>query len=447
MQFDGVVGISLGSSHISIGAIIDDSFQLLHRIPAYVAFTETDIIAGEEAKNYAVIDPQNTVYGIKQLIGISYKNAENQLSQYPFTIGYKEDKPVVQIARRNQNYQIEEIYGKLITELVKQTEKTLGVQITKAVMTVPPIFDDQQRQSTKDAGCIAGLDVIRIINEPTAACISYELNQIEWGLTTVLVFDLGVSALDLTVFEIEDGVFELMNVAQFDHLGAGRFDDAFINYVCERIGNDFKDDPIQRYQLTEACANAKNRLSEATSALIQCNGQSILITREEFDLFAHDMIKSAMIEVDSFLQRSSVSNDQIYNVVLAGGSCHIPLLQASLEERFSGKILKHIDPLEVVVRGAAIQSKVLTNYNCGTLLCIIDIEPNADPPHGYISTFSDIDEPQEEQHDGDTVEELRTTIGHLREQHNQQVKHLYDVIAELKNELAEYKGTQIEDVD
>jgi len=394
-EYQGAIGIDLGTTYSCVGVWQVDHVEIIpndqgnRTTPSYVAFTETERLIGDSAKNQVAMNPHNTVFDAKRLIGRKFDDpmVQRDMKHWPFKVINKDGKPFVQVQFKGETktFSPEEISAMVLTKMKECAEAFLGKKANKAVVTVPAYFNDGQRQATKDAGAIAGMDVLRIINEPTAAAIAYGLNtKHEKGERLVLIFDLGGGTFDVSLLSIEEGIFEVKAVAGDSHLGGEDFDNRMVEFFCDEFKKKYKKDlhsnPRALRRLRTACERAKRNLSAATTATVQIDSLmdgidfNSTITRAKFEQINSDLFNSTIDPVKRVLTDAKVDKQQIHDVVLVGGSTRIPKIQDLLKDFFNGKELcKNINPDEAVAYGAAVQAAVLTGEQKDVLL--IDVTP------------------------------------------------------------------------
>jgi len=360
--------------------------------PSYVAFTETERLIGEAAKNQAAMNPKNTVFDAKRLIGREYKDAtvQSDIKLWPFKVVPEGNKPMIEVEYMGQpkRFSAEEISSMVLTKMKQTAEAYLGEPVKNAVVTVPAYFNDQQRQATKDAGAIAGLNVMRIINEPTAAAISYGLGKKAKKEMTVLIFDLGGGTFDVSLLSIDEGVFEVKATAGDTHLGGEDFDQRMMDHFVKEFKRQHKLDLTQSdravRRLRTACERAKRTLSSSTKANIEIDSLyegidfNSSITRARFEDLCGDYFRNTLQPVEKVLRDSGVSKSQVDEVVLVGGSTRIPKVQQLVKEFFNGKEpCKSINPDEAVAYGAAVQAAILGGTGGETTkdILLIDVTP------------------------------------------------------------------------
>jgi heat shock protein 1/8 len=356
-----------------------------------VAFTEHDRLIGDAAKNQVAMNPANTVFDAKRLIGRKYDDptVQSDMKHWPFKIVKSSDgsnKPLMQVTFKGETktFAAEEISAMVLTKMKECAENLLGAKVKKAVITCPAYFNDSQRQATKDAGTISGMEVLRIINEPTAAALAYGLNKDTSVEKNVLIFDLGGGTFDVSLLAIENGVFEVKATGGDTHLGGEDFDNRLVDHFCEEFKRkykmDLKQNPRALRRLRTQCENAKRILSSSTTTTIQLDSLhegidfSSSLTRAKFEQLNMDLFRATLAPVKKVLSDAKLDKSQIHDVVLVGGSTRIPKVQQLLREYFNGKELcKSVNPDEAVAFGAAVQAAVLTGKQNQVL--ILDVAP------------------------------------------------------------------------
>ncbi len=399
MSKSKAIGIDLGTTYSCVGVYLNDKVEIIandqgnRTTPSYVAFTETERLIGDAAKNQIIKNPENTVFDAKRLIGRKFHDdvVQKDMKHWPFkVICGPEDKPMIEVSFKGkvERFHPEQISSMVLTKMKKIAEDYLGKEVKDAVVTVPAYFNDSQRQATKDAGAIAGLNVMRIVNEPTAAAIAYGLDKNVTNERLVLIFDLGGGTFDVSLLSIEDGLFEVKSTAGDTHLGGEDFDNRLVDHSVAHFqkttGVDIRDDKKALRRLRTQCERAKRMLSTVNSAQIDVdalkNGEdfSLNITRAKFEDLCADYFKNTIKPVDQVLNDAKVSKSQVHDIVLVGGSSRIPKVQELLSEYFNGRALnKSINPDEAVAYGAAIQAAVL-NKDEGEILdkiLLLDVTP------------------------------------------------------------------------
>ncbi|KAI1211384.1 78 KDA glucose-regulated protein-like protein precursor [Annulohypoxylon truncatum] len=394
-DYGTVIGIDLGTTYSCVGVMQHGKVEILvndqgNRItPSYVAFTEDERLVGDAAKQQAASNPRNTVYDVKRFIGRKWaeKEVQNDLKHFPYKVVDQDGKPVIQVDFQGsaKKFTPEEISAVILGKMKEVAESYLGKKVTHAVVTVPAYFNDNQRQATKDAGIIAGLNVLRIVNEPTAAAIAYGLDK-TGGERHIIVYDLGGGTFDVSLLSIEDGVFEVLATAGDTHLGGEDFDQRIINHFAKSYNKknsvDITKDPKAMGKLKREAEKAKRTLSSQMSTRIEIeaffDGKdfSETLTRAKFEELNIDLFKRTLKPVKQVLDDAKIKKDEVDDIVLVGGSTRIPKVQALLEEFFSGKkASKGINPDEAVAFGAAVQAGVLSGEEGATEVVLMDVNP------------------------------------------------------------------------
>jgi L1 cell adhesion molecule like protein len=392
------IGIDLGTTYSCVGVFMHGKVEIIandqgnRTTPSYVAFTDTERLIGDAAKNQVALNPQNTVFDAKRLIGRRFEDApvQSDMKHWPFKVVSEGGKPKIQVDYKGEskNFFPEEISAMVLVKMRETAEAFLGKSVKDAVVTVPAYFNDSQRQATKDAGTIAGLNVLRIINEPTAAAIAYGLDKKGTGERNVLIFDLGGGTFDVSVLTIEDGIFEVKSTAGDTHLGGEDFDNRMVNHFVAEFKRKHKKDlatnPRALRRLRTACERAKRTLSSSTQASIEIDSlfEGIdfytTITRARFEELNADLFRSTLEPVEKALRDAKLDKAQIHDVVLVGGSTRIPKVQKLLQDFFNGKELnKSINPDEAVAYGAAVQAAILSGEKHEAVqdLLLLDVAP------------------------------------------------------------------------
>lgn len=376
------IGIDLGTTFSCVGIWKDDGVQIIENAegkrttPSFVAFTEAERLTGDAAKSQAARNPQNTVYDAKRLIGRKFQDAPVQadMKHWPFkVVRGKDDKPLIEVTYQGKRKQFhpEEISAFVLQKMKETAEAHLGHPITDAVITVPAYFNDSQRQATKDAGAICGLNVLRIINEPTAAALAYGLDSKVRGAQHVLVYDMGGGTFDVSLLEIEDGVFEVKATAGDTHLGGEDFSNRILEHCIKEFerknrGKDVRSNHRALRRLQAECDAAKKTLSSSTQATIEVDSLldgidfSCTISRAKFEEMNMDLFKKSMDSVQKVLEDAKVERKQVDEVVLIGGSTRIPYVQKLIEDYFGKEPCRSINADEAVAYGAAVQAAVLS---------------------------------------------------------------------------------------
>lgn len=391
------IGIDLGTTYSCVSIFQNDRVEVipndqgLRTTPSYVAFTNSERLIGDAAKNQVAINPENTVFDAKRMIGRKYSELKNELKHWPFKVSSgDDDKPIIEVNYKGEvkKFTPEEISSMVLVKMKDIAEKYLGEEVKNAVITCPAYFNDQQRQATKDAGAIAGLNVLRIINEPTSSILFFGLEKKTNKEQNVLVFDCGGGTHDVSLISIEDGIFEVLATAGDTRLGGEDFDNRMVEYFIEEFKKKYKKDPSENKRavrrLRTACERAKRQLSSSTQAYLEIDGFLdgidfiTSISRAAFEKMNADLFRKTMEPVEKVLKDAKKSKSQIDEIVLVGGSTRIPKIQQLLSEFFNGKKLNNeCNPDEVVSQGAAIESALLSGNKSSKLdsLLLLDVTP------------------------------------------------------------------------
>ncbi|KFZ16579.1 hypothetical protein V502_05016 [Pseudogymnoascus sp. VKM F-4520 (FW-2644)] len=393
------IGIDLGTTYSCVGIFRDDRIEIIandqgnRTTPSFVAFTDTERLIGDAAKNQVAMNPTNTVFDAKRLIGRKFADAEVQadMKHFPFKIIDKGGKPVCQVEFKGEtkDFTPEEISSMILVKMRETAEAYLGGTVNNAVVTVPAYFNDSQRQATKDAGLIAGLNVLRIINEPTAAAIAYGLDKKVEGERNVLIFDLGGGTFDVSLLTIEEGIFEVKSTAGDTHLGGEDFDNRLVNHFVNEFKRKHKKDLSSNARalrrLRTACERAKRTLSSSAQTSIEIDSlfEGIdfytSITRARFEELCQDLFRSTLQPVDRVLSDAKLDKTKVHEIVLVGGSTRIPRIQKLITDYFNGKEPnKSINPDEAVAYGAAVQAAILsgdTSSKSTNEILLLDVAP------------------------------------------------------------------------
>ena len=394
---DTTIGIDLGTTYSCVGVYKNGKVEIIandqgNRItPSWVAFTDEERLVGDAAKNQGAINPENTVFDVKRLIGRKYTDTTVQHDKklLPYDIVEKDGKPYVRVSFKGEKktYSPEEVSSMILTKMKETAEAFLGKEIVNAVVTVPAYFNDAQRQATKDSGTIAGLNVLRIINEPTAAAIAYGLDN-KGGEKNILVFDLGGGTFDVSMLTIDNGVFEVIATNGDTHLGGEDFDRRVMDYVLKlfkkKSGKDASKDKKAVQKLRREVERAKRSLSNSHQQRIEIeaffdgNDLSETITRAKFEELCMDLFKKTLGPVERVLDDSGLKKNQVDELVLVGGSTRIPKVQQLLQDFFNGKEPNRgINPDEAVAYGAAVQGGILSGEGGKETadLLLLDVTP------------------------------------------------------------------------
>jgi len=393
------IGIDLGTTYSCVGCWKNNNVEIIaneqgnRTTPSYVAFTDTERLIGVGAKNQVSMNTKNTVFDAKRLIGRKFSDDDVQkdMKHWPFRVSAdSNDKPVITVDYKGEEKTMkpEEISSMILSKMKSTAENFIGKVVDSAVITVPAYFNDAQRQATKDAGAIAGLNVLRIINEPTAAAIAYGLDAEIKDEKKVLIFDLGGGTFDVSLLTIEDGIFEVMATAGNTHLGGEDFDNRLVEFFMEELKRKQRLDISQNQRalrrLRTACERAKRTLSSSTQAFLEIDGLadgqdfSSTITRARFEDINMDYFNKCMEPVEKVLQDAKISKSEVDKIVLVGGSTRIPKIQELLSKYFNNKELcKDINPDEAVAYGATVQAAILSGVKSDKIddLLLLDVTP------------------------------------------------------------------------
>nr|ADX42267.1 heat shock protein 70-S1 [Stratiomys singularior] len=393
------VGIDLGTTFSCVGVFQHGKVEIIandqgnRTTPSYVAFTDSERLIGDAAKNQVAMNPKNTVFDAKRLIGRKYDDPKIQedLRHWPFTVKSDSGKPkiCVEFKGEQKRFAPEEISSMVLTKMKETAEAYLGESVTDAVITVPAYFNDSQRQATKDAGAIAGLNVLRIINEPTAAALAYGLDKNLKGERNVLIFDLGGGTFDVSILTIDEGsLFEVRATAGDTHLGGEDFDNRLVSYLADEFKRKYKKDlrsnPRALRRLRTAAERAKRTLSSSTETTIEIDALYegvdfyTKVSRARFEELCADLFRSTLQPVEKALNDAKMDKSQIHDIVMVGGSTRIPKVQNMLQNYFNGKSLNlSINPDEAVAYGAAIQAAILSGDKSSKIqdVLLVDVAP------------------------------------------------------------------------
>lgn len=388
-----VIGIDLGTTNSCV-AVFEGSEPVViansegkRTTPSVVGFVKDgDRKVGDSAKRQAITNPKNTVYSIKRFMGETYTQSQKEAEAMPYTVVNEGGYPRVEIEGRK--YTPQEISAMVLQKMKKTAEDYLGQEVTDAVITVPAYFSDSQRQATKEAGQIAGLNVQRIVNEPTAAALAYGVDKANKDMK-IAVFDLGGGTFDISILEFGGGVFEVLSTNGDTHLGGDDFDQVIINWLADGFkaeeGVDLRKDPMAMQRLKEAAEKAKIELSSSTSTEINLPYITAVdgmpkhlvktLTRAQFEQLAHNLIQACLVPCQNAVRDAKLSTSDIDEVILVGGSSRIPAVQTLVKNYFGKEPSKGVNPDEVVAVGAAIQGAILNKEEGVGDIVLLDVTP------------------------------------------------------------------------
>jgi len=386
-----VIGIDLGTTNSCVSVVEGGNPEIIvnaegkRTTPSIVSFKDGDRSVGDPAKRQAVTNPKNTIYSVKRFIGSKFSEISKEAKKMPYSV-VKGTKGIVTIDVNDKKYVPQEISAVVLQNLKKTAEDYLGEKVTQAVITVPAYFNDEQRKATKEAGEIAGLEVLRIINEPTAAALAYGMDKQNKDMT-VAVYDLGGGTFDVSILELGDGVFEVKSTNGDTHLGGDNFDEKIIEWLLDEFnsenGMDLSKDPSALQRLREAAEKAKVELSNSNTTEINLpyitadnTGPKHLVrnlSRAKFESMVSDLVKKSLTPCRKALKDAKLKASDIDEILLVGGSTRIPAVQEAVEKLFNKKPSKGVNPDEVVAMGAAIQGGVLAGDVNDVLL--LDVTP------------------------------------------------------------------------
>ena len=388
-----IIGIDLGTTNSCVAVfegnepVVITNSEGKRTTPSIVSFDNNgERKVGDPAKRQAITNPKRTIFSIKRFMGENWAQVSKEISRVPYTVVNENNMPRVDIDGRL--YTPQEISAMILQKMKKTAEDYLGQEVTEAVITVPAYFSDSQRQATKEAGAIAGLDVKRIVNEPTAAALAYGIDKADKDMK-IAVFDLGGGTFDISILEFGGGVFEVLSTNGDTHLGGDDFDQVIIDWLAEEFkaeeGMDLKQDPMALQRLKEAAEKAKIELSSTTSTEINlpyitatASGPKHLVktlTRAKFESLAHGLIQACLEPCMKAMNDAGLSTSEIDEVILVGGSSRIPAVQKLVEDYFGKAPSKGVNPDEVVAVGAAIQGAILNKEEGVSDILLLDVTP------------------------------------------------------------------------
>ena len=390
-----IIGIDLGTTNSCVAVfegnepVVITNSEGKRTTPSVVGFVKDgERKVGDPAKRQAITNPKNTVYSIKRFMGETYEQSRKEAERVPYTVINDNGFPKVQIEGAAHPYTPQEISAMILQKMKKTAEDYLGQEVTDAVITVPAYFSDSQRQATKEAGTIAGLNVRRIVNEPTAAALAYGVDKANKDMK-IAVFDLGGGTFDISILEFGGGVFEVLATNGDTHLGGDDFDQVIIDWLADGFkadeGIDLKKDPMAMQRLKEAAEKAKIELSSTTSTEINLPYISAeggvpkhlvkTLTRAQFEQLAHELIQNCLIPCQNAIRDAKLQTSDIDEVILVGGSSRIPAVQTLVKNYFGKEPSKGVNPDEVVAVGAAIQGAILNNEGGTGDIVLLDVTP------------------------------------------------------------------------
>lgn len=392
------IGIDLGTTYSCVGIYQNGKVEIVSNgqgnrtTPSYVSFTEKERLVGDSAKTASSQNPTNTVYDAKRLIGRDFNDSslQDDMKSLTYTIVNESNKPKVQVEYlgERKTFTPEEISSMILGRLKDDAEAFLGESVKDAVITVPAYFNDAQRQATKDAALIAGLNPLRIINEPTAAALAYGLDKSHSGERNVLIVDCGGGTNDISLLTIDDGIFEVKATAGDTHLGGSDFDNLLVQHLAQEFKRkhklDMMDNKRSVRRLRTAAERAKRTLSSSTSAVVEVDSLyegidfNTTVSRAKFENLCASVFRRILDPIDTVLRDAKMDKNQVHDIVLVGGSTRIPKIQSELSRMFNGKELcKSVNPDEAVAYGAAVQAAVLSGVKDEVTdgLLLLDVTP------------------------------------------------------------------------
>ena len=390
-----IIGIDLGTTNSCVSVfegnepVVIANSEGKRTTPSVVGFVKDgERKVGDPAKRQAITNPKNTVYSIKRFMGETYEQSRKEAERVPYSVINDNGYPKVQIEGAAHPYTPQEISAMVLQKMKKTAEDYLGQEVTDAVITVPAYFSDSQRQATKEAGTIAGLNVRRIVNEPTAAALAYGVDKSHKDMK-IAVFDLGGGTFDISILEFGGGVFEVLATNGDTHLGGDDFDQVIIDWLADGFkseeGIDLRKDPMAMQRLKEAAEKAKIELSSTTSTEINLPYISAeggvpkhlvkTLTRSQFEQLAHNLIQACLVPCQNAMHDAKLSTSDIDEVILVGGSSRIPAVQTLVKNYFGKEPSKGVNPDEVVAVGASIQGAILNNEKGAGDIVLLDVTP------------------------------------------------------------------------
>ena len=390
-----IIGIDLGTTNSCVAVfegnepVVIANSEGKRTTPSVIGFMKDgERKVGDPAKRQAITNPKNTVYSIKRFMGETYEQSRKEAERVPYTVINDNGYPKVQIDGAAHPYTPQEISAMVLQKMKKTAEDYLGQEVTDAVITVPAYFSDSQRQATKEAGAIAGLNVRRIVNEPTAAALAYGVDKSNKDMK-IAVFDLGGGTFDISILEFGGGVFEVLATNGDTHLGGDDFDQVIIDWLANGFqseeGIDLRKDPMAMQRLKEAAEKAKIELSSTTSTEINLPYISAeggvpkhlvkTLTRSQFEQLAHNLIQACLVPCQNAIRDAKLSTSDIDEVILVGGSSRIPAVQTLVKNYFGKEPSKGVNPDEVVAVGASIQGAILNNEKGAGDIVLLDVTP------------------------------------------------------------------------
>ena len=399
-ELDGeTIGIDLGTTYSCVGIWKDNNVEIIandqgnRTTPSWVAFNENEKLVGESAKNQYNSNPENTIFDVKRFMGQKFQdtNVQNEMKHMPYkVVSGKNNNPTLRVEYKNEtvDFSPQEISAFILQKMKSTAESYLGKEVKNAVITVPAYFNDAQRQATKDAGAICGLNVLRIINEPTAAAIAYGLDQNSDKEKNIIIYDVGGGTLDVTLLSLDEGIFEVKATSGDTHLGGEDFDNNMMAYFVDEFKKkhrkNLKESKKSMAKLKKECERVKRSLSSSSQAFVEIDSLidgidfNIIITRAKFEQLNISLFQKCLNCVEKVLKDSKISKSEIDDIVLVGGTTRIPKMQQLLKDYFGGKTLcNSINPDEAVAYGATVQACLLAGKKSEKLndLLLLDVAP------------------------------------------------------------------------